>query len=217
MPVYPLVQQSFTTLKLLEPHVRQAFISCLKLGYNIQCAFPSTAAWRSMPALFHPALPRALSQYPDIIESCGIYTALNLLDTRIKTHPLSRSNSDAAAMYRSTQRAKRRREHLCRSLSLTQWDPTWSPAPHQATGKKIKLWPLMANPLGCAHILTKGPSLLATKSRKGYSIPSLSRPLFPDTTHSLVTVWTDGSAHDNGSELCVAGPCHAPMQNGPSD
>ena len=175
------------------------------LGYNIQCAFPSAAARHSMPALFHPALPRALSQYPDIIESCGIYSAFDLLDSGIKTLPLSRSNSDAAALYRSTQRAKRRREHLCRSLSLTQWDPTWSPAPNQITNKEIKLWPLMANPLGCACILTSGPSLLATKSRKDYPIPSLSRPKFPETFHSLITVWTDGSAHDNGSELCSAG------------
>ena len=205
MPVYPLVQQSFTTLKLLEPRVRQAITSCMKLGYNIQCAFPSTATRRSMPALFHPALPRALSQYPDIIESCGIYSAADLLDTNIEARPLSRSNSDAAALYRSTQRAKRRREHLCRSLSLTQWDPTWSPAPHQVTDKNIKLWPLMANPLGCARILVPGPSLLTTKSRKGYSMPSLSRPRFPDTTHNLITVWTDGSAHDNRSELCTAG------------
>ena len=44
IPVYPLVQQSFTMLKLLEPRVRQAIASCIKLGYNIQCAFPSTAA-----------------------------------------------------------------------------------------------------------------------------------------------------------------------------
>lgn len=64
----------------------------------------------------------------------------------------------------------------------------------------------MANPLGCAHILGSGPSLLASSARTSApKPPSYARPSFPNTTHRLITVWTDGSAHDNGSELCVAG------------
>ena len=88
IPVDPLTQLSYTTLKLLEPQVYQAFLSCHKLGYDIRCAFPSHATQCKMPALFHPALPSALSQQPEVLDEFGISTVQDLVNPPMELHPI---------------------------------------------------------------------------------------------------------------------------------
>lgn len=105
------------------------------------------------------------------------------------------------------RKAWQRRDRLYHSLTATAWDPRWTPAASQVSHDHIRLWPCMTNPLGCAHILNSSPSLLSSGT-----IPSTCRgyhhtplwPVFPQATQQLITVWTDGSAHNNGSKLCVA-------------
>ena len=57
----PLTQHAFLALKKLDPRVRQSIVSLRSLGYNIQCAFPSSEACADMPSLLHPMLPASLS------------------------------------------------------------------------------------------------------------------------------------------------------------
>ena len=57
----PLTQHAFLTLRKLDPRVRQSIVTLRSLGYNIQCAFPSSEARADMPSLLHPLLPASLS------------------------------------------------------------------------------------------------------------------------------------------------------------
>ena len=57
----PLTQHAFLTLRKLDPRVRQSIVTLRSLGYNIQCAFPSSEARADMPSLLHPMLPASLS------------------------------------------------------------------------------------------------------------------------------------------------------------
>ena len=57
----PLLQHTFLTLRRLEPRVKQSILSLHCLDYNVQCAFPSSAARADMPSLLHPLLPASLS------------------------------------------------------------------------------------------------------------------------------------------------------------
>jgi hypothetical protein len=65
----PLLQLSITKLSSLEPCIRNAFISCHDLCYDISCAFPSLAARRDMPSTYHPALPLHLVQYTNSLHA----------------------------------------------------------------------------------------------------------------------------------------------------
>ena len=57
----PLLQHAFLTLKRLNPRIRQSVITLRRLGYNIQCAFPSSEARSDMPSMLHPLLPASVS------------------------------------------------------------------------------------------------------------------------------------------------------------
>ena len=102
----------------------------------------------------------------------------------------------------------------------------WSPEAHypglQSLCGDIRIWPSMSGAYGCARILTQSPSILGPRSGidQVRHNPRLAPPVFaplicpppvpaqaaPARCDSpVVTVWTDGSAVDNGLESCVAG------------
>ena len=106
---------------------------------------------------------------------------------------------------------------IIKALSHTQWcNSKWWPDT-SLLSLRIRVWPSMANALGCARILNSPQSLLARPDRFGnhlsnkrffrkYVAPSpisLARPrrVPAEWQH----VWTDGSALNNGHPHCTAG------------
>ena len=112
--------------------------------------------------------------------------------------------------------------NILQDLSYTRWSTKSNKPTNQRLQASIKIWPNMANALGCARILTGDHSLLApSKLVRNWTDIQLRNnptkfgpypghvpaehddflPMSLDTVH----IWTDGSAFDNGLDSCVAG------------
>ena len=106
---------------------------------------------------------------------------------------------------------------IIKALSPTQWrNSKWWPDT-SLLSSRIRVWPSMANALGCARILNSPQSLFARPDRFGnhlsnkrffqkYTTPSpisLARPC--RVPAEWQHVWTDGSALNNGHPHCTAG------------
>ena len=129
-----------------------------------------------------------------------------------------------ASLPSASQRVSLRR-HTATILSALRnrdWSPDSFYPGHQSLCGGICVWPTMSNTYGCAHIMTQSPSILSARSGidRVWHNPGMMPPIFmplvhpppvphqPAPAHTLspvVTVWTDGSAIDNGLESCVAG------------
>ena len=112
--------------------------------------------------------------------------------------------------------------NILQDLSHTRWSTESNKPTNQRLQASIRIWPSMANAMGCARILTGKHSLLAPSKlvRDWTDIqlrnnPTKFRP-YPDhvpaehddflpTSVDTVHVWTDGSAFGNGLDSCVAG------------
>ena len=124
----------------------------------------------------------------------------------------------------TSQRLSLRRRAASILMALRNRD--WSPDSHypglQSLCGDIRIWPTMSGAFGCARILTRSPSILNARSSidRVRHNPRVMPPIFAPLvrpppippqaapahyTSSVVTVWTDGSAVDNGLESCVAG------------
>ena len=124
----------------------------------------------------------------------------------------------------ASQRLSLRRRAASILSALRNCD--WSPDSHypglQSLCGDIRIWPKMSGAYGCARILTQSPSILSAQSgidrvrHNPREVPPVFAPLLRPPpapvqaapAHYLspvVTVWTDGSAIDNGLESCVAG------------
>ena len=235
VPLNPLVQHAHVCLKLLEPRVRQGFLSMRTLRYNMSRCFPSRNARHSMPVAFHPAVCSKLSKEPAVLYERGITTVLRL------ARPGSRLSGikDLKVRRKLLKKARNLRD----ALNETQWSDSarfWSSA--QVLGDGLRIWPKMKGALGCASILGKKPSLLVARTGiSSFAAPAASAPhrllkklraapvnprharmgifslpVCPPRPRQArqsrvpgairdITVWTDGSAIDNGEDRCVAG------------
>ena len=223
VPLQPLLQHAHVTLKLLEPRLRQAYVSLRKLGYNVECAFPSKAARNAMPSCYHPALPLPMPR------RAALLSHFNLTSIGRLFNPLNKVNAGKRARGPWTLSSLiATRELLLNELYPMAWYPDWHLPDHQILCGDIKIWPAMDGPYGCIRFLSAHPSMWAARSGLRLYFPSRVRggrrgfqprvtkkfPLPPPLPASfptcpprapLVTVWTDGSALHNGRDDCVAG------------
>ena len=112
--------------------------------------------------------------------------------------------------------------NILQDLSYTRWSTESNKPTNQRLQTSIRIWPSMANALGCARILTGSHSLLApSKLVRNWTEDQLrNNPNrfgpYPDhvpaehddflpTSLDTVHIWTDGSAFDNRMDSCVAG------------
>ena len=199
----PFLQRAYTRPTVLEPRLRQAFLTAKKYGLDLRCQAPPLAVRRAMPAFYHPATPLQASRYGGgCLGNHDSPLVGDLVDTR---------DRDAACpRCRTSRRAVRRK------LIHTNWSPK---KVSRTRSETANVWPRMSGPLGCVRIFTKPTSLLARstdvlltsrgRSRAGVikydnsllAKPLAGKPVCPDAMH----IWTDGSALDNGLESCTAG------------
>ena len=112
--------------------------------------------------------------------------------------------------------------NILQDLSCTRWSTESNKPINQRLQASIRIWPNMANAMGCARILTGNHSLLAPSKliRNWTEIQLKNNPAkfgpypghtpaehddFLPTSLDTVHLWTDGSAFDNGLDSCVAG------------
>jgi len=199
----PFLQRAYTRPSVLEPRLRQAFLTAKKYGLDLRCQAPPLAVRRAMPAFYHPATPLQASRYGGgCLGNHDSPLVGDLVDTR---------DRDAACpRCRTSRRAVRRK------LIRTNWSPR---EVAKTRSRTARVWPRMRGPLGCVRVFTKPTSLLARstdvlltsrgRGRAGVigydnsrvAKPLAEQPVCPDTMH----IWTDGSAMDNGLESCTAG------------
>ena len=58
----PFLQRAYTRPSVLEPWLRQAFLTAKKYGLDLRCQAPPLNVRRAMPAFYHPAAPLGASQ-----------------------------------------------------------------------------------------------------------------------------------------------------------
>ena len=112
--------------------------------------------------------------------------------------------------------------NILQDLSYTRWSTESNKPTNQRLPTSIRIWPNMANAMGCARILTGNHSLLApSKLIRDWTELQLKNNLtkfgpYPDhipaehddflpTSLDTIHVWTDGSAFNNGMDSCIAG------------
>ena len=80
----PLLQHAFLTLRKLDPRVRWSIVTLRCLGYNIQCAFPSSEACSDMPSMLHPLLPASVSSGSSwqLLQAIGVSQVAYLAPSR---------------------------------------------------------------------------------------------------------------------------------------
>jgi len=202
----PFLQQAHTMPSLLQSRVSQAFLTARKFGLDIVCAAPSVAARMGTPILNHPALPRPGSQ--------RFRKLLDLGDSGVRrvVHLYAPPPLRGTGLKRTVSAMK----ELVHASS-------WSPLRNLGTlgtHQSVNIWPNMDGPLGCVRIFTAPKSIIVgrivtdaykrTRLRDHmveYTPAALptSRKADPIIYERDIHVWTDGSAKDNGTDICTAG------------
>ena len=112
--------------------------------------------------------------------------------------------------------------NLLQDLDDTRWSPKSNKPTNQRLDRSLRIWPKMANALGCARLFTGHHSMLAHSKiirdwtpEQLLNNPSKFGPYpahdvathddFPPTSLDTIHLWTDGSAFDNGLDSCAAG------------
>ena len=202
----PFLQQAYTMPSLLQSRVSQAFMTARKFGLDMVCAAPSIAARMNVPILNHPALPRPSSQ------RFGKLLGLRAYGVREVVHLYAPPALRGSGLKKTVSAMK----ELVHTSS-------WSPLRNLGAANvhpSANVWPDMDGPLGCIRIFTAPKSIIAGRIVKDAYKAARVRvhmvdytPATPPTarrTDSIVYdddvhVWTDGSAKDNGTDICTAG------------
>jgi len=202
----PFLQQAYTMPMLLQDRVSQAFSTVRRFGLDMASCAPSMAARRGAKLLNHPALPRPHSQtFLKIIElgKFGVSTVGHLYEPT----PLR-----GMGLKKTVARLKE-------AVSASPWSIFWTPC-SQLVGPEVNIWPSMDGPLGCIQIFTLPRSIVAGRIVKDAYKKTRVRIYMEDYTlaktqavrHASniiyeqdIHVWTDGSALDNGMDMCSAG------------
>ena len=114
---------------------------------------------------------------------------------------------------------KRTVTKLQEAVSSSSWS-IFRPQYGWPLGPDVNVWPSMDGPLGCVRIFTLPKSLVAgrvqrdayKKTRIRVHTEDYTPASMPDSRHAEgiiydrdIHVWMDGSAQDNGSDMCTAG------------
>ena len=202
----PFLQQAYTKPSLLQSRVSQAFMTARKFGLDVVCAAPSSAARMGAPILNHPALPRPGSQrFGKLLDlrACGVCKVIHLY-----APPALRGTG-----LKKTVSAMKELVHAS----------SWSPLRNLGAAgvhPGVNVWPNMDGPLGCIRIFTAPKSIIVGRVAKdAYKKTRVQdhmvdyMPATPPTARRAesivyerdIHVWTDGSAKDNGTDICTAG------------
>jgi len=202
----PFLQQAYTMPSLLQSRVSQAFMTARKFGLDMVCAAPSLAARMNAPILNHPALPRPGSQ------RFGKLLGLRANGVRKVVHLYAPPALRGTGL-KKTVSAMKEQMHAS----------SWSPLRKLGTANvhpSVNVWPNMDSPLGCIRIFTAPKSIIAGRVIKDAYKKTRVRdrmvdytPAAPPTTRRAesivyetdIHIWTDGSAKDNGTDICTAG------------
>ena len=202
----PFQQQTYTKPSLLQSRVSQAFMTARKFGLDVACAAPSLAARMNAPILNHPALPRPGSQrFGKLLslKTVGVHKVVHLY-----APPALRGTG-----LKKTVSAMKEQVHA------SSWSPLrnlGAVGAHPSTN----VWPDMDGPLGCIRIFTAPRSIIAGRVIKDAYKKTRVRDRMVDYTPATlpatrradpivferdIHIWTDGSAKDNGTDICTAG------------
>jgi len=202
----PFLQQAYTKPSLLQSRVSQAFLTARKFGLDMVCAAPSPAARMGAPILNHPALPRPGSQ------RFGKLLDLNSIGVRKVIHLYALPALRGTGLKKTVSAMK----ELVHASS-------WSPLRNLGAAGVLpgtNIWPSMDGPLGCMRVFTAPKSLIAGRVVKDAYKKTRVRdrmvdymPAAPPAARQVgslvykrdIHVWTDGSAKDNGTDICTAG------------
>jgi len=202
----PFLQQAYTKPSLLQSRVSQAFMTARRFGLDMVCAAPSLMARMNSPILNHPALPRPGSQ------RFGKLLGLKANGVRKVVHLYAPPALRGTGLKKTVSAMK----ELVHASS-------WSPLRNLGAAgvhPSANVWPNMDGPLGCIRIFTAPKSIIAGRVVKDAYKKTRVRvhmvdymPAAPPTarqTESIVYerdihIWTDGSAKDNGTDICTAG------------
>jgi len=202
----PFLQQAYTMPSLLQGRVSQAFLTARKFGLNLVCAAPSSAAQMGVPILNHPALPRPGSQrFNKLLD-------LRAQGVRKVVHLYAPPPLRGTGLKKTVSAMK----ELIHASS-------WSPLRHMGalhTHPSTNVWPNMDGPLGCVRIFTAPKSIIVgrvvkdvyKRTRVRNHMVDYTPAALPSSRHADhiiydrdIHIWTDGSAKDNGTDICTAG------------
>jgi len=190
----------------LQSRVSQAFLTARKFGLDVVCAAPSLVARMGAPILNHPALSRPGSQ------RFGKLLGLRTNGVRKVVHLYAPPALRGTGLKRTVSAMK----ELVHASS-------WSPLRNLGAAgvhPSANIWPDMDGPLGCVRIFTAPKSIIAGRIVKDTYKKTRVRdrmidytPAAPPTARRAesivyerdIHVWTDGSAKDNGTDVCTAG------------
>jgi len=202
----PFLQQAYTMPSLLQSRVSQAFLTTRKFGLDMVCAAPSSAARMGVPILNHPALPRPGSQRFKKLLGLGDNGVRKVL--HLYAPPPLRGTG-----LKKTVSAMKELVHAS----------SWSPLRNMGalgTHPSVNIWPNMDGPLGCVRIFTAPKSIIVGRVIKDAYKKTRVRDHMVDyapaalptmrRTDSItyerdIHIWMDGSAADNGTDICMAG------------
>jgi len=202
----PFIQQAHTMPSLLQSRVSQAFSTARKFGLDLACAAPSTAARMNAPILNHPALHRPGSQrFRKLLglRENGVREVLHLY-----TPPALRGTG-----------LKRTVTAMKELVHASSWSPLRNLGA-AGTHPSVNIWPSMDGPLGCVRVFTAPKSIISGRIVKDAYKKTRVRDHMVDYTPAAppsarradsiiyerdVHIWTDGSAKDNGTDVCTAG------------
>ena len=202
----PFLQQAHTMPSLLQSRVSQAFLTARKFGLDMVCAAPSVVARMGVPILNHPALPRPGSQ--------RFKKLLDLRDSGVR---------EVVHLYAPPPLRGTGLKRTVTAMKELVHASSWSPLRNLGalgTHQSINIWPNMNGPLGCVRIFTAPKSIIVgrivTDAYKRTRVrdhmveytpaaPPAGRRADPITYERDIHIWTDGSAKDNGTDVCTAG------------
>ena len=218
----PLKQRCFTLYTLLNPRLRSAYHSAASVGVDILCAFPSADASLRLPLLNHPGLSTGFARNHACLRSHGVRVTRDLYRPtgRLRCKPCkARIANFLSAIHSSPWRP------IFREAPGVE-DPRLWPAmrgPYGCLRFLTGSANLFARPSGPrhAHSVPKfsppgrpspvffgdGPfSYDGSQFWNGaYQVLTVDNAAPVPGVAVAIEVWTDGSAVDNGLEICSAG------------
>jgi len=204
----PFLQWAYTRPSLLQDRVSKAFSTARRFGLDMTSAAPSIATRRGARLLNHPAVPKPhSSMVPKIVKlrELGIRTVAHLY-----TPP--------PVPLRSTG-LKKTVSRLQEAVGASSWS-IFRPRYGWSIDPGINVWPDMDGPLGCVRIFTLPKSLVSGRVIRDAYKKTRVRVYNEDYTPAKapvlraaddivydrdIHVWTDGSALNNGMDVCTAG------------
>ena len=202
----PFLQQAYMMPTLLQDRVSQAFLMARRFGLDPASVVLLLAMRLGTPILNHLALPKPGSQ--------RFLKLLWLREAKV-TKVLHLYAPPALQGMGLLRTVKSMKEALCGS--------GWSVTRKCGDGPQdpsVNVWPKMNGPLGCVRVFTAPRSIITGRVVKdAYKASRVRLPMesyvpAPSPQARVagaivykedIHIWTDGSAKDNGTDICTAG------------